>query len=1087
MMESHESELGANELLIWLGALQHPDAPIYNMVATFLIEKAVDPDRFRRAFQTVVDESEALRSTFGQRDGRPFRQVRAHRDAAMPLIDLSGKADPDSAYEAWVAKQRSRRLDLESCAFHSALLKLAGQRFVWYLNQHHLITDAWSTALVFRRLAALYREPSRSRRGSAARYGEVRSIRHTAKTAKSQEIERYWRARVDQWRRNDGLTCYGAEPRDIDPRSERISIDLGPARSRRIEQAAQHEALRSLNRDTTLFQIFASVLFALLYRTSCNSSLTIGAPTAQRRSLVEKETIGLFMEMFPLGVRIEAGECLQGLFDKVREESIEFIRHAQPGFSNPDVVRVFEVLLNYVKAPFPEFDGIPVQVRFVHAGASEPQHLIRLQVNDFEQADRILLDFDFNCAALAPPLRRTLADHYLKLLDAFLDDPVQRIDAIDLLGEGERERLLVTLNDTATATEDGRRLESLVAEQARLHPDRTAVVHWASQISYATLVRRSRQLAHRLIGSGVTPGDRVALALDRGVDLVVGMIATLEAGAVYVPVDTSLPLERQRSLLQQSRVAATLAERHKTPVLQMAATGALLSMDADGAQIGRETYRPQAVADLNAGDAAYVLFTSGSTGKPNGVICHHRGVVNLLQDFENRGALEEGARCGWWTSSGFDVSVYEIFGALAFGRTLHIVPEEIRADADRYFDWMRDNAIVSGFIPPFMLDTFARRSADAPGRLALKRLLVGVEPTARSTLSRIAANNPGLLIINGYGPTETTICATHYEVPVNDDSDDRTPIGRPVLNTRLYLLDRLGQPVPFGAPGELYIGGRGVAHGYLGRPDLTRERFVPDPFSSSPGSRLYRSGDRVRYLPDGNLEFLGRVDHQLKIHGQRIEPSEIEHALSRHPDVSEALATAVGDGADRQLVAYLVTNADSLPDAAGWHQRLASRLPLHMIPSAYVPLAAFPLTANGKIDRRALPPPVDPAIRQDASPRPAETPLQSLLVETWESVLAHRPIGLDDNFLEFGGDSIRAMQIAARAKERGVDINPRQIFEQQTIARLAQVARQTSVPEGRSDEAADPGPSQRGATIDVRGDIDAASLDALLTEYGDDD
>jgi amino acid adenylation domain-containing protein len=469
---------------------------------------------------------------------------------------------------------------------------------------------------------------------------------------------------------------------------------------------------------------------------------------------------------------------------------------------------------------------------------------------------------------------------------------------------------------------------------------------------------------------------------------------------------------------------------------------------------------------------AYLLFTSGSTGEPKGVICKHRGVVNLLEAFEQLNCLPDGANCAWWCSASFDVSVYEIYSALAFGRTLHIVPEQVRADGERLFAWLSEQRIQSAYLPPFILNQMRVLLEKGPATLHLERLLVGVEPIPEETLAGIAAALPKLQIINGYGPTEATICTTLYLLPERPTRGRNAPIGRPVRNTSLYLLDAARRLVPFGAVGEIYVGGDGLACGYLNRPDLTDASFVANTFSSDPKARLYKTGDLARYLPNGDLIHLGRVDDQIKLRGQRIEPGEVERALLAHPSVRDALVIAEKVDDDKRLVAYLVVAPLHGISAAEWAQWLETRLARFMIPSAYVVLDAFPLTTSGKIDRNALPAPEYCDHATQAS-RPPAGPLEVELANIFMKVLELREIGVETHFIELGGDSIRAMQIAALASDAGMQLSPRQIFETGTIASLALVLQD-------SPQASEPIRSEAGNPVSAR------ELAEVFAEFGED-
>jgi len=1081
MGKSANNELSPGQLLIWLGMQRHPDAPVYNTVTTFHIAAELDHAIFEAAFHALVDESDALRSTFLDIDGVPQCIVRApDREPLIDQVDLSADAPPDTKYQAWLAARSRRKLDVDTRAFDAALVMLGNGATIWFLNLHHLIADAWSTRLVYERVAQHYAALSDNQAISPEALPSFRSwvgnLKQDSENTRRTNVRRYWDDQADNAASLEPIACYGQTLESSDPMSDRQSIDLGAVRANAIRELLGDRSLRSLNDDVTLFQVFATVLFAFLYRASGNTALAIGAPSLNRSTATERRTIGLLMEMLLVQVEVAESDTLATLYTKVGTETLGFLRHGCAGTSSAKLVRTFAVLLNFVRGSYGEFCGIETAVDYIHTGAAEPHNALRVQVRDFTGLGNFSIDFDFNRETFSPRLRAVTVQQFLRMLDAFFDDRDARISDIDLLPADERKQLLVDLNQTAAPYPQSQPLHSLFERQADAAPNRVAVVDGSTQINYGELRRRSNRLAHELIARGVAKGQRVALLLDTGVDFVVAMIAVLKVGAAYIPIDTQAPETHHSQLLRSSDAALLIT--HKSLIRRQDPT--TIQIDADWPAIAQ---RPATHPNVDVGidDDAYVLFTSGSTGTPKGVRCRHRGVVNLLNDIDVRKPIRPGSSYSMWTNPGFDVSVFELFSALCFGGTLFVVPPLVRPDAARLYDWCCETGIQSGYLPPFVLDDFVDRSKHGNKQLALERLLVGVEPIAQQTLQTLAATNPRLTIINGYGPTETTICATLYTVPSAPVDQRRTPIGRPVRNNRVYLLDQFRQPVPYGLPGELYIGGDGVARGYIDNDAPADVRFIDDPFDPDSGVRLYRSGDRARYLADGSLEFIGRVDHQIKIRGYRIEPAEVEHKLVMHPKVREALVVArsLGEGS-RILVAYLVSDGPLGLSAGDWHARLEPELPRHMIPSAYVELPAFPQTRSGKVDRSALPEPLlDNAAVASAAP---ETPLQSQIAAIWCEVLGRSSVGIHDHFIDIGGDSIQALQIVAGAHDRGIRFSAREVFEFPTVALLAEQA--TMIDPDHPPNAATGGSLADAAS---RAGISEQDLESLLSEFSEPD
>ena len=574
--------------------------------------------------------------------------------------------------------------------------------------------------------------------------------------------------------------------------------------------------------------------------------------------------------------------------------------------------------------------------------------------------------------------------------------------------------------------------------QARKHPEAVAVAFEGERLTYGELNQKANQLAHYLENLGPGPGTFIGLFVERSPDVITGILGILKNGCTYIPMDPAYPEERLRHMMKDSDSPVILTLSHLKKMLPQT-KAQIVCMDSDWRRISEEKSDD---SDSGQGPAslAYVIFTSGSTGKPKGVCCHHRGVMNLLADFQNRQPLGPGDICSWWTSLNFDVSVYEIFSPLMEGAALTIVPESVRADAPALMEWLYQEKITSAYLPPFMVADLDVSLRELPGKSMLRRLLVGVEAIPERLLNTIDHAIPDLHIINGYGPTEATVCATLYTISPKNELHENTPIGRPVQNMQIYLLDEAKQQVPAGSSGELYIGGVGVADGYLNRPDLTAEGFIPDPFSGKNGARLYRTGDLARIMPDGNMEFIGRADFQVKFHGFRVELGEIESQLRKHPAIREAVVLVLEDiPGVKRLVAYLVCYKGRAVSAPQIRESLQKSLPDYMVPSIFIALDRIPMTPNGKTDRSALPAPdrSNQLMAGGHDYREPQTPVEKKLARFFAEVLHTEPIGLGDSFFELGGHSLVATQVVSRIRESfKVDLPVSAIFKAPTVEAL---------------------------------------------------
>ncbi|HSK77764.1 MAG TPA: amino acid adenylation domain-containing protein [Thermoanaerobaculia bacterium] len=658
--------------------------------------------------------------------------------------------------------------------------------------------------------------------------------------------------------------------------------------------------------------------------------------------------------------------------------------------------------------------------------------------------------FEYSRDLFDGPTIERLAGHFTRLLAGAAADPRRHLPELAMLSVEEREQILVEWNDTARAFPETA-LHQAFERQVERHPDLPAVVSEGAVLTYGELDQRAGRLAGRLRALGVGPEVPVALYFERSASMLVAVLGVLKAGGAYLPLEPTHPSERLVGMLKGAGRLLLVSERRLEGTLTRAAAEVLWLDEIPAAEEGL-----RATVPVLAGNLAYVLHTSGSTGKPKGVGCTHRGVLNLLADFARRQPLAAGSRGSLWTSLSFDVSVYEIFSPLLAGGAVYIVPETIRQDPERFLDWLLAERIESAYVPPFLVAALCDRLERSAKTASLCRLLVGVEPIPEPLLARIAELCPGLAVINGYGPTEATICATLYDVdPRRSHFGDPpvTPIGRPVANSGVYLLDRHLEPVPVGVPGELYIAGAGLARGYLRRPEATAERFVPHPWSQAEGERLYRTGDLVRRRTDGNLEFLGRIDHQIKLRGFRIEPGEIEAALLAHPAVREAVVTVAGragfEGREhRRLVAYVAGVEGQVPASGELRELLRERLPAYMVPAAFMALPALPLTPSGKLDRKALPEPfLEEAPEKPVMPR---TPAEELLAGIFAEVLKLERVGIEEDFFTLGGHSLLATRVISQVRSVfGVELPVRAIFEAPTVASLSAAIAAKSL-EGRA-------------------------------------
>ncbi|MFI2762272.1 amino acid adenylation domain-containing protein [Streptomyces echinatus] len=1029
-----ETNLTDSQLALWFGKRTAGDVRLYyeNVTALYTITASLDHDRFQRAFQKLVDHSDALRSTFHEVDGIPVRRVAESVPAPVPLVDLSGEPDPPEAALHWARRRSGPGLDAGREVFDTALLRLGDSTFAWYLNVDHLVCDAWSMSLFLRTLSEYY---DLDRRGSLADavplppfQAYVDHERSPSGSGRRARAERHWRATLAE--PVERLAFYGRED-DVagTTRTARLSLDLGPERSARLAGFAREEGHASPA------VAFATALFAYLHRVGGGELLRVGTPFANRPAEF-RGTAGLFMNVLPLQLRVTGDTPLRLLARETQRSFLEAARHQDHVPRHRAGARLYDVYLNYQNAVFEGFGGT-VGFDLLDTGHSPDR--LTLQVRELRRGPaappRFVLDFDFNTACFDETHRERTTGHYLALLDALLARPDQPVSAPPMLSDEELKQL-DSWNDTARSYDLGTPLHAHVERQARRTPDATAVVFEDRALTYAELDTAAGRLARRIrrtVGDDrLTPGATVAVLMERSLELVVALLAVLKAGGAYLPLDPAAPAERTAFMLADSGTELVLTGGPGDDV-----PGGVPVLRVDAAAPAEP--EPDGVAPEVAvapGQSAYLIYTSGSTGTPKCVQLTHRGICNRLLWMQEAYGLTAADTVLQKTPFTFDVSVWEFFWPLMTGARLVVARPGGHRDPGYLAEVIRRESVTTVHFVPSMLRVFLTDPA-AAGCGSLRRVVASGEALSPDLVRRFfrVFTPPAVELHNLYGPTEASVDVSAWRCRPEDASGP-VPIGRPVANTTLDVLDDRLAPLPPGLTGELHIGGVQVATGYRGRDELTAERFVPDP--RRPGGRLYRTGDLVRQRPDGAFEFIGRADGQVKLRGHRVELGEIEARLAAHPSVQAAAVRLAQD----RLVAYVVPVAGTEPPGPRELRAFLERaLPDHMVPPVFVPLATLPVTVNGKLDRAALPLP-GPASAAVGPAGPAGTALQRTVAGLWAGLLGCEPdsIGLDDDFFELGGHSLLAARLmAAVARRFGVRLPLTALFEAPTVARFAEL------------------------------------------------
>ena len=993
--------------------------PLYNTVFTFRLSGPLDEQRFVDAFRRLVESTDALRLVVSETDGAPKAQFLAECPQPCELIEFAG--DAEHASSQWIQDRARQRLDDHICLYDSALLRVSENEHIWYLNLHHLITDGWSTGVIFRRQQQLYENSDRS--SSDLQYPQhseyVDYERQSKGTAELHAHQEWWEGQIGDLQHKsrfyEGRVVPGTHEHT------RVSVQLGAELSNRIRQLTSHKSFRALSSQMSLFRVFATAIFAWLYRIDHQKDLCIGVTTHGRLTRQFRETAGLFMQLLPFRISIndtaDKPSTLASLAGQVASQSTQFFGHAVPGVASSARPKTIDVALNVIPATFGEFAGLTTNTNWVHSGFGDPSRRLTVSVHDFDDTHDLELLFDFASASFSKRGQQLAIEHLVSTLGAITEDVNQLLSRFPLVSEEDFAQL-DQLRSKAESRGGSQTLWERFRQVAESSPNQIAIQDDTETVTYDQLLERATTLGHKLKTKGIEKGDVVPVVCHRNASTVECYLGIMAVGAAFMPIDADLPIRRIQWLQNDSK-SAWLVRANSPPAIE----------SIDGNQLASQTVRAP-----ECDGAAYVLYTSGSTGKPNGVIVGHKSVLNLLSEFERLAPLQPSARCSWWTNVGFDVSIYEVFSAILFARTLVIPSEETRVDASKLIPWLKETSITSTYLPGFVLNDLEDWLLNH-GELSLERLLVGVEPIPQNLLASIARKQPSLRVINGYGPTEATICATLHCIDPTDDSPRPASIGVPVAGTRCYVLDRHGNVAPRGTVGELYIGGDCLAHAYYNRNDLTRQRFIDDPLNLS-NDRFFRTGDMVRLRDDNLLEFCSRVDDQLKFRGQRIERAEIVHAVGEHSGIDECVVKIQQDTErESRLIAYYTSQ--KAIDESSLRHHVTSCISRSMVPSCFVRLPAVPRTRNGKVDFAALPRvEVTSTSSLEGYVHPRNQ-VESTLADIWSDVLSVQNVGVRDNFFDRGGDSISAIRIASRAGRSGIPLSPSDLFQLLTIEEIA--------------------------------------------------
>jgi aspartate racemase len=1052
-LERNNVPLSFAQQRLWFIDQLSPKSPLYNFAVAWRMAGSLNQEALTRSLSAIVARHEVLRTRFVAIEGQPAQFISEPAPVELPVKDLTRMTSEarEAEVERLLSVEAARPFDLaQDLMMRCLLLKLGADEHVLVVTTHHIATDAWSAGIFLRELAIGYEASCAGvvipQRTLPIQYADYALWQR--QWLKGRVLDRqldYWKEQLAGAK--EFLDLPTDRPRPASP------THRGAVETRRIAGDTV-QRLRQLSRQdrVTLFMVLLAAFKTLLYRYTRQEDILVGSPVAGRNRMETENNIGFFVNTLVLRTDFSGNPTFRELLARVREVVLGAFEHQDLPFeklvaelhperhtSQGPLIQVMFVLQHATLEKFTLGDLTlsPVQI-------SQPTAKFDLTLLVEERENELIAGIEYNADLFDASTIARMAGHWEKLLAGIAANPESRLLELPLLTDQERHQIMVEWNRTDREYPRERCIHELFQDQARETPEATALTFGNQQLTYKELNARANQLAWRLKEAGAKPGDVVGFCAERSLEMVICLLGILKAGAAYAALDPTLPPERLAYMLEDLQAKILLTQH---PILESwpehsAGNGSMglpqqICLDAEWDAIAQASTE-DIPNEVTSQGMAYVSFTSGSTGRPKGVCVPHRGVVRLVRNTDYINFSTEDVFLQLAPIS-FDASTLEIWGSLLNGGRLVILPPGIPSLTE-LAETLERHGITTLFLTSGL---FNQVVDERPGSLRrLRQLLTGGEVLSPSHAKKALDLLDTGTLIHVYGPTENTTFTTWYTIPRTFDWRHTVPIGRPIANTQCYILDERRQPVPIGVVGELYAGGDGLALGYLNQSELTAERFVPHILHK--GERLYRTGDRVRYMPDGNIEFFGRWDSQVKIRGFRVELGEIETVLGRHPQVRQCAVVAHGDIArGKRLTAYIVANPGTEVAAGELRQFVKTKLPTYMVPTGFVRVESLPLLANGKVDRRALPVPEDLNIRGDKEfVRPGDT-VETELAAIWENILGTHPIGMEDKFFEMGGHSLLAVRLVAQVEKKfGAKLPVSVVFQAPTIRGMAGYLRQ---------------------------------------------
>ncbi|QUI24145.1 non-ribosomal peptide synthase/polyketide synthase [Vallitalea pronyensis] len=1046
-LSRHNTKNGLNEYPltsyqsdIWIDQQRYPNRPLYNIGGYVEIKGKMDVTIFNQASNLLIAQNDALRIIVFEKHGQPFQRFLSKLNHHVAFHDFSNQSNPIAYSKNWMNNEMTKSFIMnENILFQICLIKADEALFYWFIKCHHLITDGWGFALLAKRIKSIYNDLIKGDEHQQDIYSYKDFILEDQKYIKGNNYERnrlFWKEKLKELPKpfitRKPTTYNGGE--NITTSSRQAMVVKRSLYNKLIDLCKKNEC--------SIFHFFLAILAIYFSKVYSKNEIMVGVPILNRKNKKFKSTVGLFVNIIPVKICLENDISFLELMHTIKRDLGTCYRHKNlhlgqiihEASTRNDVNDIFfEIILSYQKEEHTgSFCDYPT--KRIALGNQSKKNALSVSIKEFTEDEDVMIDIDYELEIFNStfPIEHVIK-HLSYMVNEALEKYSQNVLNIAYMPRDEKEQILYGFNDTKVDYPRDKTIQKLFEEQVERTPDNIAVVYEEKQLTYMELNQRANQLARVLRKKGVKADCIVGIMVERSMEMIVGIMGILKAGGAYLPIDPDYPQDRTSYMLEDSRAKIVLVQGH--PIDKIKFEGELIDILDENIYIGNA--RNLEVIH-NARDLAYIIYTSGSTGKPKGVMIEHYSMVNRLQWMQKQYPIGEDDVILQKTPYTFDVSVWELFWWAMTGASVCFLEPQGEKDPKVIERAIVKNKVTTLHFVPSMFNIFLTYMASR-GNLDNLSSLNQVFTSGEALLAQhvekfnnILPKENKISLTNLYGPTEATVDVTYFDC-INEELKN-IPIGKPIDNTKIYMVDRFNNLQAIGVPGELCIAGEGLARGYLHRPELTKEKFVDNPFT--PGERMYKTGDLARWLPDGNIEFLGRIDHQIKIRGYRIELGEIEAQLLKHEEIKEAVVVTKEDERNHKyLCGYLVVQNELKVQALRKH--LTKELPDYMIPTSYVKLDKMPLTASGKIDRKALPEP-DGDMNTGVAYVAPRNKTEERLVEIWQDVLGVGKVGIKDNFFERGGHSLKATSLVTKLhKAFNVEVPLREVFKKPTIKELA--------------------------------------------------